>query len=563
MSRNVHHVLGLLLVLALTMAACAPAEEPRDEAAPDDTAEPEAQDTPDQEQVDRLRLAAGDWGYPSPFAYVRGPGMIHTGFMFDTLLWRDSTGEEIPWLATDWEASEDGLEWRFTLREGVTFHDGEPLTADDVVFSFEYLKNGPGAEANVLHARSVQPVEEVVAESPTEVVFRLSRPIATFEDATAGMWGLMIIPEHIWADVDDPVRFRDEQAFIGSGPYRLEEFDEAEGTALYVANEDFFLGPPVVQRLEFVPAPDELLALERGELSAAAPHEEGVPEAQREALEAQFEVLEDPGEWNLALHFNLNEGFPYDQVEFRQAIAYAIDRQDMVDRILLGQGEPGSSGGLAPANPWTADDLPAYDHDPEQASELLDELGLEDTDGDGVRELPDGEPFVQPLLASQRFSPRAPELVGEYLREVGIQVEVQMLDRAAADEAGSQGNYQMSLIGYGGIGGDPNTLRERYSSQVPGMSFNRAHGYENAELDELADAQLGAIDENERQEMVDQMQHILAEDLPVLSLYVPTRATFFDPEVFDAWYYTPGCPPCGATRNKHMFVTGQEAGGTE
>jgi peptide/nickel transport system substrate-binding protein len=118
----------------------------------------------------------------------------------------------------------------------------------------------------------------------------------------------------------------------------------------------------------------------------------------------------------------------------------------------------------------------------------------------------------------------------------------------------------MALHGYGGIGGDPDTLRTRYSSQVPSQSFNRAHGYENEEFDELAGQQFRTIDEDERRALVDEMQQHLAEDLPVLSLYVPTRQTFYDPEVFDAWYYTPGCPPCGATRNKHMYVTGQQSG---
>lgn len=103
----------------------------------------------------------------------------------------------------------------------------------------------------------------------------------------------------------------------------------------------------------------------------------------------------------------------------------------------------------------------------------------------------------------------------------------------------------------------------RYSSQVQPRSFNRALGYSNPEFDALAADQLYTVDEEQRTEMVAEMQGIIAEDLPVLSLYVPTRQTFFDPDGFDAWYYTPGCPPCGASRNKHMYVTGQEAGLTE
>ncbi|MGE5061049.1 MAG: ABC transporter substrate-binding protein, partial [Betaproteobacteria bacterium] len=86
-----------------------------------------AQEQRPQKKTERLRLAGGDFGYPSPFAYIRGPGMIQTSYLFDTLLWTDSTGKPIPWLATKWEHSADGLEWRFSLRSGVKWHDGESL----------------------------------------------------------------------------------------------------------------------------------------------------------------------------------------------------------------------------------------------------------------------------------------------------------------------------------------------------------------------------------------------------------------------------------------------------
>src|SRR5256714_8590359 len=93
--------------------------------------------------VARLRLAGGDYGYPSPFAYVRGAGLILCSYIFDTLLWQDSTGDPIPWLAKEWSHSPDGLEWRFTLRDNAKWQDGQPVTAQDVKFSFDYRTPGP------------------------------------------------------------------------------------------------------------------------------------------------------------------------------------------------------------------------------------------------------------------------------------------------------------------------------------------------------------------------------------------------------------------------------------
>ncbi|MDP8971534.1 MAG: ABC transporter substrate-binding protein [Actinomycetota bacterium] len=512
-------------------------------------------------EVEVLRLAGGDFGYPSPFAWVRGPGWIQAGYVFDTLIWQDSSGGFIPWLATDWQGSADAREWRFTLHPEARWHDGQPVTADDVVFTWRYMTEGPGAQAAGFAARGLDVVQEVVAEGEREVVFRLARPFAAFEESVAA--SVLIVPQHIWADIADPAKERGPQATMGSGPYKLEEADPAMGTYLYTAHDQFYLGAPVVKRLEFVPAQDELLALRRGDVHAAEVGlEESIPQEQLTALEQDpaFGRISADGDWNLALHFNLAKGFPYNDVRFRHAVAYAIDRQDLVDRILFGRGKVGSTGGLAPAHPFTIQGLPDYAHNPAEARRLLDELGLVDRNGDRFRDLPDGSPWVQELKASNRFSPKTPELIGEYLRAVGINTRVVMLDRAAADEAGVQGDYTMQLHGYGGIMGDPDSLRTRFSSQVRSRSFNRAHGYANERFDQLAQQQLSTIDESRRRDLLAQMQRIIAEDLPVLPLYVPDRILFFDRNVFTNWYYTPGCSPCRGSRNKHMYVTGQKIG---
>jgi peptide/nickel transport system substrate-binding protein len=511
------------------------------------------------DSVARLRLAGGDYGYPSPFGYVRGAGLILTSYIFDTLLWQDSTGEPIPWLAKEWSHSPDGLEWRFTLRDNAKWQDGQPVTADDVKFSFDYVTTGAAATISRL-APSLD-LKEVVVESPTVVVIRLNKPTAVFEEDVA--MRLFIIPRHIWSTVDDPAKFRDPKAVVGSGPYKLESEDEAAGTYLYTANDSFYLGAPYVKRLELVPAPDELLALQRDTIDAGELLEEGAPEEQIKAFESnpKFTKLEGPYDWLLALHINLSKGFPYDRKEFRQAIAYGLDRKDMVARLLQGRGVPGTVGGLSPDHPLLAPDLPAYDRDVARAKTMLDALGLKDANGDGLRDLPDGSPFVQELQASSRFTPKSSELIKEYLRDVGIDVKVQILDKAAADDNAGKGNYTMALIGYGGMSGDPDqNLRSRYAASPKSTSFTRAIGYSNAEVTDLANRQLTALDPAQRKTLVQQIQRIVAEDLPIIPLYSPKRMTFYKAGIFDNWYYTPGCTPCRGTRNKHMLVTGKRAG---
>jgi len=509
--------------------------------------------------IARFRFAGGDYGYPSPFAYVRGAGLIMCSYVFDTLLWTDATGEPIPWLAKEWSRSPDGLEWRFTLRDNAKWQDGQPVTADDVKFSFDYVTTGAAASISRL-APSLD-LKEVAVDGPNAVVIRLNKPTAVFEEDVAER--LFIIPRHIWSTVADPAKFRGPTALIGSGPYKLESQDEAAGSYLFTANDSFYLGSPYVKRIELVPAPDELLALQRDQLDAGELLEDPAPDAQIKAFEAnpKFTKLEGSYDWMLALHINLSKGFPYDRKEFRQAIAYALDRKDMVSRLLAGRGEPQTVGGLTVGHPMLAPDLPTYDHDVARAKSLLDGLGMKDTNGDGLREGPDGKPFVQEIQGNSRFSPKSAELIKEYLHDVGIDVKISILDKAVADDNAGKGNYTMALIGYGGMTGDPDqNLRSRYAASPKSTSFTRAIGYSNAEVTELAGKQLVTLDPGQRKTLVQQIQRIVADDLPIIPLYTPKRMTFYKAGIFDNWYYTPGCTPCRGTRNKHMLVTGRKTG---
>jgi len=308
---------------------------------------------------------------------------------------------------------------------------------------------------------------------------------------------------------------------------------------------------------------DELLALQRGDVDAAELNEEAVPATLLEAFagNSRYTTLDGSYDWLLALHLNLAKGFPWDRREFRAALAHAVDRNDMVSRLLGGRGAPGSMGGLTPDHPLLAPDLPAYDHDPAKAQAVLDAVGLTDADGDGFRDLPGGARFVAELQANSRNEPKAAELVKEYLREVGIDVSIQILDPAAADDNAGKGNYTMALIGYGGMGGDPDQLlRSRFAPPEQSTSFTRAVGYANPAVTDPAQRQLTTLDPDQRKPLVHQIQRLVAEDVPIIPLYHPRRTSFLRADAFDAWYYTPGCTPCRGTRNKHMLVTGKKVG---
>ncbi len=509
-----------------------------------------------------IRLAAGPDGYPSPITGRRLAG-IQASLMFDTLVWKDSTGSIIGWLASSWDRTDDGTEWTFHLHDGVKFQDGTPLTAADVAFTYNYFISGPGlAAAGRFGSVFIGDFVDVVATTPDTVVFHLKRPWAPFLQSIASL--IPILPQHIWAAVTDPATFTGPQSVIGSGPYRLQSFDRATGNADFVANNSYFLGTPVVRRIQFVPAPDQLLALERGNIDAAdAGTEDQVPtQALSVFNSSKYGTVTGPSDWTRALHFNLKKGFPYDNVQFRQAIDYAIDRRDLVSRILFGRGLPGSSGWLAPSAPDFAPGLPAYEHNVALAESLLDQAGLKAPAGGGMRTLPGGGRFAVSLQTSSEFSGQTAQLISEYLRQVGIQVDIQTLDPASADANALKGNYDMALIGYGGVGNDPDLLLRIGLSPAAIPVAWKAWGYDNSTVNALGLQQLFTADDTTRATSIKQIQRQIATDVPLISLYLPTPEEIYNKKVFSAWYFTPGgfLAAGSGVLNKQVFVAGGKTG---
>jgi peptide/nickel transport system substrate-binding protein len=543
--------LPFVLVASLLLAACGaeptatgtPVAPPVGSASAQTTAEPVAE----APYVETLRLPGGGyWGHPSPFGFNRGPGFVRASLVFDTLVWRDASGQTIPWLATDWSLSDDGLTWTFTLRDDVRWQDGQPLTAEDVVFSFEYTLAHPGTG---WFMAQVDAVESAAVVGQNQVAIRLVRPYAPFLQTVAE--ALLIFPEHIWQDVDDPQAFVEPAAFIGSGAYRLVEWSQEEGTYLFEANPGFFLGLPYVRRIEFVPTSDEILALSNGDVAAFDKFGGVTEEMLAPFRQPPFAVEEAPGEWGMFLYFNLEAETPLQDVRVRQAIAHAVDRQAMVDRVLFGFGGPGNPGFLPPANPFYNPDVVGYDHDPGKARALLQEAGY------------DGRPLQ--LAYSPDWimaSPRVVEIIEAGLSEVGIAVEAVPMDQATIDAAAREGSYELLLTGFGGLGADPDQLRRNFASSSATRGFSRALGYQNPGFDALAEAQVSMADPDERQAALDEMQAILARDLPALGLYYTARVVAYNADVFDNWYFTPGGYGGGIPMpyNKHQFIVGVPQG---
>lgn len=270
------------------------------------------------------------------------------------------------------------------------------------------------------------------------------------------------------------------------------------------------------------------------------------------------------GGWNRALHFNLSKGFPYNNASFRQAVAYTVDRKDLLQRIVGGRGQVSSMGTLSPSHAYAAPGLPPYDRDVARSKQLLDSIGLTDTDANGKRNLPGGPDFIPTLYTSSRFSLDAVTVVQQYLRDVGVESTVVSEASGTSDARATQGNYEMMFVGWGNVTADPDQLRTRFSGRVvaPGQSFTNIYGWNSTEFMDLADQQFVEPNQALRKQQVQRMQQLIAQDVPMIPLYVPQAMIMYQPGGFSAWYSTPGGTPPGPPgfSNKHVFVTGKQFG---
>ncbi len=479
-----------------------------------------------------LRIALGDWGFPSPFTfYPRGPGYVVTSFIFDTLVWKDEHGV-IPWLAVSWESRDHGRVWIFHLRRGVRWQDGVPLTARDVVFTFKYyLEHG-------WQWKNIDPslVREVRALDNYTVEVVLSRPMPLFLEEYATT--LFIIPEHIWANVSNPYGYTSPRAAIGSGPYRLAEYKPGVGYVL-VANPYWWLGRPrfheIVVTAGFQSPQMLAAAIAQGRVDTGVFMGTAYPVVERLLREHPgLRVEEGPMYWVLFLGFNLAK-WPYSERLFRVAIAHALNLTRLVVEATgsLRAAVPGSPGYIPPYSSFYNPNVTRYPYDPGLAEKLLDRLGIRDVNGDGCRELPGGKPF-HPLLVTTKSFARTALIVAEMLRRVGICVTVKTVSSwKLLDEIARRGDFDMIIMGHGAVGNDPLAFTWYFSGRF-GLPWH------NATYEALVEKLLNATSLEEVYRVARELQEVIAWNLPRIPLYYPNIFVVTRPGVDVHWFFTRG-----------------------
>lgn len=487
-----------------------------------------------------------DTGYPSPFTFSGvGPGgIVKLMLLFDTLTWKDERGI-IPWLARSWTVEEGGTAYRFELRDDATFSDGKPLTARDVAFTFEYFARFPFKWSPA----SVVAGVELLGERAVRI--RLRQPFAPFLEDVAG--AIPILPAHIWSAVSDPLKFTDPAAVIGSGPYTLASYAGEKGEYLFRARDRHFAGTPLVRELAYVliPPAQRAVALQKREADTFLSSDYDVVPAFGNG--DPYRIFTTQAFSIARLILNVDRP-PFTDKRVRQAIAYALDRKDIAERVTHAPDViVGSPGVIPPESPWFAPGLPQYGYDPERAKRLLDNAGVVARNGEAVRGLPDGKPLVIDLLADPA-SADAPIVVAQ-LKAVGLAVRLVGGDPKTRTELQAKRQFSIAVATHIGVGGDPDFLRRWFAGEVFN-AFESGNALHSADFDALAAAQVREMDVAKRKELVARMQHLLADELPTLPLYHRRFYWVYDPAKWDAWSNTWGGIMTGIPllENKIVFL---------
>jgi peptide/nickel transport system substrate-binding protein len=418
--------------------------------------------------------------------------------IFDDLLSRGDDLNVAPGLAERWDIP-DPLTYVFHLHHGVSFHDGRPLTSRDVKWTFDSLLQGKIRSTKTANYKDVDHIE---ARDDYTVIFHLKEADAPLLwNLSDGAIGVV------------PYGSGDEMTLhpIGSGPFKFVSA-ETDREVVLERNDNYWGGNAKLARVRFAVVPDETteaLELRKGSGDVAINAYLTPDTIAALARDPNLTVEKGPGTRLAYLGFNLRDPI-LSNVRVRQAIAYALDRRPMIEYLWRNEAEPARS--ILPAQSWAYNgDVPAYEHDPEKAKQLLDAAGFPAVNG--VR-------FHITMKTSTDPNTRLMVAVmQQQLREVGIALDIRSFEFATFFSDVQHGAFQMYGLRWIGGNEDPDIFEYAFhSSKFPPNGANRDY-YSNPKIDALIDKARREIDPNVRKPLYAEVQQILAEDLPYINLW--------------------------------------------
>jgi len=441
------------------------------------------------------------------------------GLIYSNLIRTDKELRPEGELAERWDISQDEMTLTFYVRKGIKWHDGEDVTAEDVDFTFRYMIDPKTPTAYGEPFRQVR---------RAEVVDRYTYRV-TYEKPYAPAllsWGLWILPRHIlepaWKTGVDLRTTRQNRFPVGSGPYRFGEWKTGEKIVVQ-ANPDYFEGRPYLRRVVYRIIPDQStifleLKARNIDLASLTPIQYRRQTEFPAFLKAfhRYQYLSNSYAY---LGFNLRDARFQDK-RVRQAMAHAINKQEIIEGVLLGLGRP-AVGPYKPGTWWYKGDVKTFPFDPERAKALLAEAGWKRATADGILEK-DGKPFSFTIRTNQGNAVRqqTAEIIQRRLRSVGIDAKIHIVEWAAfINTFIRKKDFEAIILGWG-LGLDPDQYEIWHSSQTGPDELNHI-SYKNPKVDELLEAGRRTFNQVKRKAIYGELQEVLADDQPVIFLYVP------------------------------------------
>ena len=536
----------LFVLVALLLAACGggtPAAGEAPESAPAEAEAPAAEST--EPAVVRIGWA-GSPDTLNPGMAILSEAYIIFELVYDSMYELNLDGSFKLSLAESVEVSDDGLVYTYKIRDGIKWHDGAPLTAEDVAFTYNLYKDTP--EYPYMNGYYTTYFESIEATENNEVILTLNEAIPNIESQLVFLY---VLPKHIWEGVDK-LEYENVE-MVGSGPFKMTEYTQNEFVRL-TANKEHFATPPKVDEAIFQTFENQdalVQAIKTGQLDMITemPNTAVVALKNTENVELVVGSPLGPGVTDIIFNQLEEENCPKDEGgicsghpalrdrNVRLALSHATDKQKLIDVILLGLGTPGLT--LIPdgTGVWYNNTLKDFEFDVAKANQILDDAGYKDADGDGVRDMPDGSrplTFRMNWPSDSLTAPRMAELLSEMWSQVGVSLEMQAVDPDALT-AQCCPAFDFDIMLWGWVSDpDPSSLLYVYTSEAIPTGSSET-GYSNPAYDELYTKQQTTLDFEARKDIVWEMQKIVFDDVVYIIPFYEKSTQAYRTDRFTGW----------------------------
>ncbi|MFY9619966.1 MAG: ABC transporter substrate-binding protein [Pyrinomonadaceae bacterium] len=435
--------------------------------------------------------------------------------MFNSLVKKNDQFDYVPELASNIQRSDDGLTFTFTLRDGVTFHDGRQFTSADAKYTLDtVLANTFAKSASFFEgagANRTGYIKSVEAPDGRTLVITLTKQ---WTGLLPNLVPIAIIPKDSYES--------QKTHPLGTGPFKFKSYDQSQQVVDLEANASYWDGPPQMAALRARVISDSnamQAELQSGRVDIAPLPTSLSPDAIKAlGSNPNLAVHQFTGSNVNLLTFNTSEA-PLDNVKVRQAIAHAVDREGLIRDLLLGQGKIAHS--ILPESSWAYTPGQTYNFDPAMAKRLLDEAGLRDPDGDGPQ-MRISKPILFRISGSSAPARQYAGVIQNYLKNVGLPVSIEATEFNVMLEFIRRGQFQMQYGQWVGGNQDPIFYRDLFAtSEIPTetrASRNRSR-YSNSELDQILTEAANTYDHDKAKPLYARAQEIVSRDAPILPLW--------------------------------------------